>query len=251
MGGSGRTEDDLLEPFNVPILPRWVFLEASRFEGHPGCRGRVGILDCVSIQAINWAFDQTIESSSCKFILVCLANYANESSEAYPSVETISRMTGLDRKTIISGLGKLCASGVLTDTGKRVGHTCSIPVYKLSQKRNYTENGTVPKTDGRCPKIPDKQSRFSVKLSQKRDTEPSVTVKEPSEGNRTRKFVSELNAQIKLASERIIQLKDAGDPKSATEIKELCSWSAWLARAYCRGSCGLGGRPKRDGVRPS
>ena len=103
----------------------------------------------MSVQALNWAFNQKVESSTAKFILVGLSNYANESMKAYPSVATISEMTGLDRKTVISGLDKLLSEGLVSDTGERVGFTKSVKIYQLkcSPQASSPKNGTVPKTE--------------------------------------------------------------------------------------------------------
>jgi hypothetical protein len=79
--------------------------------------------------------------------------------------------------------------GLIVDTQQRTGRTKQIIVYRLNmpekgtvkeyQKRNSTENGTVPIFPGNSPV-------FSSKQSQKRDTEPLGTVKEPkSESERT------------------------------------------------------------------
>ena len=114
----------------------------------------------MSIEQLNLAFKAGIQKAATKFVLVALADYANEAGEAYPTIETITAKTSLNRKTIISAL---------TDTGMVRGKTGQVKVWKLqlkpsnervpktghldkakkqpmkeSQKRNSTENGTVP-----------------------------------------------------------------------------------------------------------
>lgn len=130
----------------------------------------------MSIQALNWARRTRTGSASRKAVLMALANYANEDWEAYPSVETLSSDTELNRKTILASMRELVDAGLVSDTGDKRGRTRSIRVYRLNgageavpkteqyQKRNSTENGheAVPKTD--------------KKQYQKRDTEP---LKEP------------------------------------------------------------------------
>lgn len=127
----------------------------------------------MSIQAINWARKVRAGSSSRKFLLIALANYANESAEAYPSTETLANDTEMDRKTVMAGLRDLASLGLIEDSGKRVGPTRGVKVWRLCipveavpkteqyRNRNSTENGyqAVPKTDS--------------KLYQKRYTEPS------------------------------------------------------------------------------
>lgn len=116
---------------------------------------------------MHWAFSQDVESSTSKFILVCLAYHLNPDGDAYPSVETIARETGLDRKTVISGISKLLNLGLIDDLGDRKGATKQVRVFKLKGPKN----GTVPKTDRKGPVFPGKGPVFPMKGSQKRDTE--------------------------------------------------------------------------------
>jgi hypothetical protein len=137
----------------------------------------------MSVEAITWALGQEVPHSSAKFVLVVLANCASgDGNVAYPSTAYLSDSTCQDRKTVLANLQRLQEMGFITDTGQRVGRTRQIIVYRLnmpengtvkeSRKRNSTENGTVPFFPGNSTVFPSKQS-------QKRDTEPSGTVKEP------------------------------------------------------------------------
>jgi len=135
----------------------------------------------MSIQAINWARKVVTGSASRKAVLMALANYAGESGEAYPSVETICRDTELNRKTVMLALENLKNLDLIEDTGRRVGATNAIRVWALlmdleavpfleqSRKRNSPDFviEAVPKT--------------GKKQYQKRYTEPSEEqVMEPS-----------------------------------------------------------------------
>jgi|GEM_PF-6126735 len=150
----------------------------------------------MSIKHLNDAFGASLKKSSHKFILVALADYANEVGEAYPSTETICSKTSLDRKTVLAGLSSLSDLGFIEDTGQRKGKTGQVKVWHLSiakgnknspkngmlkesQKRNSTENGTVPFLREKNTK------NGMLKESQKRDIEPSVllTTREPSVSN--------------------------------------------------------------------
>lgn len=150
----------------------------------------------MSIRYLNDAFDMDVKPSSLKFVLVALADYANDEGEAYPSIETLVNKTSQNRKTVQANIKKLIALGLIEDTGKKRGKTKQIPVLKMllkgaqkrerSQKRNSTENGivkgpkngTVPKT-GQLAGIAHNQGTEGKgaqkrERSQKRDTEPSV-----------------------------------------------------------------------------
>lgn len=85
----------------------------------------------MSISAISWVLKQDISRSSEKFLLTCLANYADDRGLCYPSITTLSRDTSQDRKTIIANLKNLQVAGLLRDTAHRVGSTRSVVVYQL------------------------------------------------------------------------------------------------------------------------
>jgi len=117
----------------------------------------------MSITALNWAGRTVTGSASRKAVLLCLANYANEQNEAYPSVETISRMTELNGKTVRLALNEMESNGLIFDTGRRRGQTQNIRIWALNidaetlpktepyQNRNPTVFGseTLPKTDAK------------------------------------------------------------------------------------------------------
>lgn len=139
----------------------------------------------MSFQAICWAFNQKLERSSAKFVLVCLANYANESFEAYPSTETLSELTAMDRKTVIDRLDDLCITGLIRDTGRRVGLTKQVKVYQLNYQERLPK--TEPSQKRNCSVFPSEGSqKRDTKGSQKRYTEPvREPVREPGEGKPT------------------------------------------------------------------
>jgi len=142
----------------------------------------------MSVEAITWVISQKVTHSSAKFVLVMLANCADgKDFVAWPSVAYLSECTGQDRKTVLENLKRLKEAGLIEDTGERKGSTKQVTVYRLkcpvngtvkeAQKRDSTENGTVPDYTDNSPVIPVKQSRFSV------ETVPKTghgTVKEPS-----------------------------------------------------------------------
>ncbi|WP_051061959.1 helix-turn-helix domain-containing protein [Paraburkholderia kururiensis] len=141
----------------------------------------------MSLNAITWARHQKVGKGPAKSILMALADYASEDFEAHPSIETMQGWSEQNRKTVISNLKYLQDKGFIVDTGRRVGKTGSIPVYRLknptgkrvevgppdelstsdtksgtskqSQKRNGTENGTVPNSTGSSTVSDSKQYR--------------------------------------------------------------------------------------------
>lgn len=148
----------------------------------------------MSIEAITWALKQPLEHSPAKFVLVVLANQANsETGNSFPSIAYLATTTGQDRKTIIANLQRLIEWGLIEDTGKRVGRTSQIICYRLlmgpdlfdagvdklgtdanlsREKRNSSENGTVPKLQENCANLDQNSTEFPSKQYQFRDTEP-------------------------------------------------------------------------------
>lgn len=188
----------------------------------------------MSVEAITWALKTPVPASSAKFVLVVLANQASNSPPkgddwlAFPSVAYICEATSQDRKTVIGNLGKLIEWGLIEDSGQRVGATKQVIVYRLmkaadlfekqSQKRNRSENGTVPKTD-------DNSTVFTLEQSQKRDTEPVINRKEPEDQKKGKRADA-------------LQLPDWLDPQA---------WAMW--HRYRNGSKGWNGDAKRLSIR--
>ena len=136
-----------------------------------------------------WAWSVSVGSSSVKSVLTAMAECANPKTLlAYPSIPHICQMTELNRKTVIAALQALVDMTLIEDTGDRAGYTRQVTIYRLMvgnspvftmkqyQKRDSSENGTVPKTDGNSPV-------FTMKQSQKRtETVPKtghVTLSNP------------------------------------------------------------------------
>jgi hypothetical protein len=133
----------------------------------------------MSIEALNWALSQKIDRSSAKFVLVAMANCANEDMKCWPSIAYLSEATCQDRKTVVENIKRLKELGIISDTDSRMGKTLQVPVFSLNkeyQNRNSSEIGTVPKKAIKSPVFPYKESRFSV------ETVPKTghgTIKEP------------------------------------------------------------------------
>ncbi|MCQ8119829.1 helix-turn-helix domain-containing protein [Methylomonas rosea] len=135
-------------------------------------------------QRCEWAFAQQGISSAEKFILVAMAKRAgNDLAEYFQSIASLCEETALNRKTAIKSLKALCESGLISDTGKRVGDTKQVVVYQIngifdminnskSDDLNSTKNGTVPELEQfqlfpeTVPNLPANSTVFSAKESQ-------------------------------------------------------------------------------------
>jgi Helix-turn-helix domain len=87
----------------------------------------------MSLKALSWAFDIEAIPSSNKLVLLALANFSGETGQAYPSVETVGRITCQQDPTVRRALANLVELGIIKDTGKRVGATHQVKVYQLPE----------------------------------------------------------------------------------------------------------------------
>lgn len=108
----------------------------------------------MSLKALTWAIEQKVYSSPQKFVLVALANFANEENHAYPSVSTICGITMQKDETVRSALAALAEQGFISDTGQRYGHTQQVKVWQLNVKT--AENGGLEAPPKDSPKDPPK-----------------------------------------------------------------------------------------------
>jgi len=68
----------------------------------------------VSWKALDWATDSQVGSSTTKFILLLLANKADENFSCYPSIRTLMAESDAGRSTVMRALKELEASGFIT-----------------------------------------------------------------------------------------------------------------------------------------
>lgn len=120
----------------------------------------------MSFNALAWAAKQKPGNLAAKMVLLALANYADAADESWPATATIAEFGGMNRKTVVTALDRLEDMGLIEGTGKKVGKSGQIKVYKLSVERQ-PKTGCSQKREA---------PEFSGKASQKRDTD---TVKEP------------------------------------------------------------------------
>lgn len=189
----------------------------------------------MSAQAKDWARRMREIRSATKFVLLSLAEYANHHDEVWASCAQIMDDTNMDRKSVLVNIALLVKFGLMIDTGKRVGRTGSVIVYRmnlstscpisgtveLSQKRDSFESETVPKAgqlqNGSSPKFPAKQSQISSEAVPNLGHGTHRNPKEPS---------SALNACEARLPEPTVDNSEA-DPGSVREADELeLEWQA-------------------------
>lgn len=140
----------------------------------------------MSFEALAWAAKCNPGSPARKLVLLSLAECASrDGCEAYPSQAAMAEFSSLNRKTIIAALHDLEDSGLISDTGKRVGATGQIKVWKLSLER-------VPKTE----------------QSQKRNSPKNGTLKGPKNGTRNKSG----NQSVDLADAKSKRAREVSKP---------------------------------------
>lgn len=148
----------------------------------------------MTIEAMVWAFKQSIKPSSTKFVLIAISDNCNVDGELWPSINHIISKTSLNRKTIIQAIGDLEEAGILSDTGRRKGSTGQIKVYRMSgyEPKIKVDLETVPESEPlenegeRVPFLPPKSPVFTMKESQKRYTETKLNPNEPAASKQTK-----------------------------------------------------------------
>lgn len=178
--GAHQINDDATRYSDSPSL---VFVCSARGNPFSRCRGRIGVLGFLSIDALNWAFEARSGSSSSKLVLVTMADAA-KTDQAFLSIAEMCRRTELNRKTVVSAIAHLESLGLIADTGDRKGATKLIPVYQLNIL-NSPKNGTVKQSlicAETVPILPPNSPVFtpnSPKNGTRIPKEPNRTQKEP------------------------------------------------------------------------
>ncbi len=70
----------------------------------------------MSIRALNWAFGLDLNNSTQKFILVALADSADDFGICWPSYDTIGKKCSIARRSVIRSINALVEQGLITKT---------------------------------------------------------------------------------------------------------------------------------------
>lgn len=107
----------LVDGLNRAVLPchKWNPYNTTSHSGRDGLP--CNVIDRagnVSWKALDWATDSQVGSSTTKFILLLLANKADENFSCYPSIRTLMAESDAGRSTVMRALKELEASGFIT-----------------------------------------------------------------------------------------------------------------------------------------
>jgi hypothetical protein len=91
----------------------------------------------VSVHAISWALDQKVSPTGAKFVLVALANYADENGIAYPSQARLAEQTNQSERAVRGHLATLERQGFIKRTRRhsKSGARTS-DIYEISYRQN-------------------------------------------------------------------------------------------------------------------
>lgn len=96
----------------------------------------------MSLDATRWAWRQDSVRSSDKFVLLSLADRADEAHRCYPSIQRLAADTLLDRKTVMAALTRLETAGLLRSE-KRLGQGNFYTLLGVEDRhQTSTKNGT-------------------------------------------------------------------------------------------------------------
>jgi len=87
----------------------------------------------MSFQAMAWAVKQTLPSRE-KFLLIILANYANDRNQCWPAIATLCKDTGFSRMTVSRGIAKLIKLGALNARHQTKNGMKTSKMYRLMVK---------------------------------------------------------------------------------------------------------------------
>lgn len=86
----------------------------------------------MSIDAISWAFKQNVKPAAKKFVLVALADNADQYGICFPSYNHIAEKTGLSRRSVIENCKALVKDGIIQKSGRnRANQSTTSNAYLL------------------------------------------------------------------------------------------------------------------------
>lgn len=95
----------------------------------------------MSIEALAWAFKQTVTPAAKKFVLVAIADNADTYGICWPSYRHLSEKTGLDRRSVMRHCKDLVKDGVIEKAGQIRGDGSDTSnAYRLPIKETITDH---------------------------------------------------------------------------------------------------------------
>jgi hypothetical protein len=142
----------------------------------------------MSIKVMSWVWENGPEQQSARFVLLALADFANDAGECWPSIDGIARKVCMSDRGVQKVLRQLEADGwIATEIG---GGRRGANVYRIALVRPTETPNDVPPE--RCsPRTTAQKTlndvhhppNMSSENPERRSPEPSRTIKEPPRGS--------------------------------------------------------------------
>ena len=72
----------------------------------------------MSVACTRWAWTVEGLAPSTRLVLLLLADFANDNANAWPTVATVARLTGLSRRTVFRALEELAGARLIVELGR-------------------------------------------------------------------------------------------------------------------------------------
>ena len=127
----------------------------------------------MSIDALNWAWEQDCPNPTAKLVLMALADHANADGECWPSMVKIAQRSGITPRQVSTHITRLIELGLVEKAGRRrYGGQYRGWDYRVNIHRKQTTSGsTLPVTSG-SPASPPPEARFRSEPSENHQVEP-------------------------------------------------------------------------------
>lgn len=94
----------------------------------------------MSVHAIAWALDRDVSATGAKFVLVALANYADENGIAYPSQARLAKLTSQSERAVRGHLATLEKQGFIKRAHRHAKNGArTSDIYELSYRQNLPQ----------------------------------------------------------------------------------------------------------------
>jgi len=101
----------------------------------------------MSVKIMGYVFDSGLPTTS-KIVMLALADFANEEGESiYPSLETLSKRTGMSTRSVMRILSSLRTKGYIESVGSRPS---GVKVYRMNVNK-LTHDSVSPPPDTESP----------------------------------------------------------------------------------------------------
>ena len=127
----------------------------------------------MSIDALNWAWEQDCPNPTAKLVLMALADHANADGECWPSMKKIAQRSGITPRQVSTHIMRLEELGLVTKASRRrYGGQFRGWDYRVNLHRKQDTSGSVlPVTSG-SPASSPAEAGFRSEPSGNRQVEP-------------------------------------------------------------------------------